>query len=387
METEFQTAKLGHLDFDSAEAGRAKGSRLEAEAASTMVGRIPLPDELPKRNDFSHLPKEILKSSTVENLISQNEDLMARLKVSLRRLSILETENQKLSEESNKARMSQSSITDQILVWKEKDNLWRQKIDQLEREKEIYSEKLRALQEKAQNMGAELTRHVKYHDRIKNQVKPYISQLKEYSRIQDIKVLELEGALAQREAQLRDLRHQIIEVTKNSRYQVEASEKKAQEMVQFYEEQIQGLNRELQMLHQIQEELEVKSMKLHAALERQDALENEVVTLRRTKEDMKERLEKEIERQQERMSELSRQNQKLGVEHADLQIRVVEDQEKIQKMEKENFQYMEQLESLRYMWNAKNEENEKLKVAAAALERLNLELSQKLNELRKQDGF
>jgi|GEM_PF-917479 len=372
METEsFQTAQLGHLDFES---------------DTPAVGRIPLPDEMPKRNDFSHLPKEILKSSTVENLISQNEDLMARLKVALRRLSILETENQKLSEETTKARISQSSVTDQILVWKEKDALWRQKVDQLEREKEIQGEKLKALEERTRNMSAELTRHVKYHERIKNQVKPYISQLKEYSRTQDIKLHELENSLAQKEAQLRDMRHQVIEVTKNSRYQVEASEKKAQEMVQFYEQQIQGLNRELQMLHQIQEELEVKSMKLHAALERQDTLENEVVTLRRSKEDMKERLEKEIERQQERISELSRQNQKLGVEHADLQIRVVEDQERIQKLEKENFQYIEQLESLRYMWNAKNEEHEKLKVAAAALERLNIELSQKLNELRKQEG-
>lgn len=372
METDFQTAILGHLDFENPQ---------------KTVGQIPLPDELPKRNDYSHLPKEILKSSTVENLISQNEDLMARLKVALRRLSLLETENQRMTEETGKARLAQSSITDQILVWKEKDNLWRQKVDSLEREKEIHTEKMRALQEKLQNMGAELSRHVKYHDRIKNQVKPYISQLKEYSRTQDLKLAETESSLAQKEAQLRDLRHQIIEVTKNSRYQVEASEKKAQEMVQFYESQIQSLSREVQQLHQIQEELEVKTLKLHTALERQDTLENEVVTLRRTKEDMKERLENEIERQHERISELTKQNQKLGVEHADLQIRVVEDQERIQKLEKENFQYMEQLESLRYMWNAKNEEAEKLKAAAAALERINLELSQKLNELRKQDGL
>lgn len=373
METDsFQTANLAHLDF---------------EPEKQPVGGIPLPDELPKRSDFSHLPKEILKSSTVENLISQNEDLMARLKVSLRRLSILETENQKLSEEANKARLSQSSVTDQILVLKEKDGVWKQKIDHLEREKEIQMEKLRALQERLQNTSADLTRHVKYHERIKNQVKPYISQLKEYSRAQDLKVQELEGNLNHKEAQLRDLRNQIIEVTKNSIYQVEVSEKKSQEIVSFYEDQIAGLQRELKMLHQAQEELEVKSLKLHAALERQDALENEIVTLRRTKEDLKDRYEKEIERQHERLNELTRQNQKLGVEHADLQIRVVEDQEKIQKLEKENFQFMEQLETLRYMWNAKNEEHEKLKVAATALERLNLELSQKLNEMRKQDGL
>ncbi|QDK37884.1 hypothetical protein [Bdellovibrio sp. NC01] len=374
MDTEtFQSARLGLLDFEPEQ---------EARPVIPAVGQIPLPDEMPKRADLSHLPKEILKSSTVENLISQNEDLMARLKVALRRLSLLETENQKMSEETNKARLAQSSITDQILVWREKDNLWKQKFDQVEREKEIQTEKLRALQERVRTMTADLIRHEKYHDRIKTQVKPYITQLKEYSHTQDLKLQDLETDLARKEAQLRDIRHQIIEVTKNSRYQVEASEKKAQEMIQFYEDQIQSMSKELQVLHQAQEDLEVKTLKLHTALERQDALENELVTLRRSKEDMKERLDAEIERLQERQSELIRQNQKLGVEHADLQIRVVEDQERIQTLERENRQFIEQLESLRYMWTAKNEENEKLKVAASALERLNLELSQKLNELR-----
>lgn len=377
MDTEqFQSAKLGHLDFDA-----------DSQPSAKPIGQIPLPDELPKRADYSHLPKEILKSSTVENLISQNEDLMARLKVALRRLSLLENENQKLSEETNKARLSQSSITDQILVWREKDNMWKHKVDQIERDKEVQTEKLRALVEKVQSMNAELVRHQKYHDRIKNQVKPYITQLKEYSKTQDAKLQDLEASLNHKEALLRDLRHQIIEVTKNSRFQVEASEKKAQEMIQFYEEQIQSMSKELQVLHQAQEELEVKTLKLHTALERQDTLENELVVLRRSKEELRDRLEQEINKQQERMSELSRQNQKLGVEHADLQIRVVDDQETIQKLEKENRRYIEQLESLRYMWTAKNEENEKLKAAASALERLNLELSQKLNEIRKQDGL
>lgn len=368
METEsFKTAKLSHLDFDN----------------TPSVSQIPLPDELPQRQDLSHIPKDILKSSTVENLISQNEDLMARLKVALRRLSILETENQRVSEESAKVRMSQSTVQDQIMIWKEKDSVWKQKVDAVERDKEIQSEKLKALTDKVRTMTSELTRHAKYHDRIKNQVKPYISQLKEYSRTQDIKLKELESLVSHREAQLQDLRHQIIAVTKNSRQQAEYSDKKAQEMILYYEKKIEDLTKESQALHQAQEELEVKTQRLNLSLERQDALENETVMLRRSREELKERLEAEVDRQQARISELIRQNQKLGVEHADLQIRVVEDQEKIQKLEKENFQHIEQLESLRYMWNAKNEENEKLKVAAAALERLNLELSQKLNELRK----
>jgi chromosome segregation ATPase len=374
MDTEqFQSAKLGHLDF-------------EFEQKATAAAPIPLPDELPKRADISHLPKEIQKSSTVENLISQNEDLMARLKVAIRRLSLLETENTRLSEESHKARLSQSSVTDQILVWREKDNMWKHKVDLIEREKEIATEKMRALEIKVKNMMADLVRHQKYHDRIKTQVKPYITQLKDYSAAQDIRVSELESDLNHKEALLRDLRHQVIEVTKNARYQVETSDKKSQEMVQHYEDQIASMSKELQVLHQAQEDLEVKTAKLHSALERQDTLENELVVVRRSKEEIRHRLEAEIQRQQERMSELTRQNQKLGVEHADLQIRVVQDNETIQTLEKENRQYFEQLESLRYMWNAKNEENEKLKAAAAALERLNLELSQKLNDIRRQES-
>ena len=362
--------QLSHLDFENSN-------------SRPYTGAMPLPDEVPLRQDLSHLPKEILKSSTVENLISQNEDMMARLKVALRRLSLLENENQKLSEEMAKNRLSQSSFTDQVMVWKEKDHLWRQKIDQLEKEKAIQSEKLKALSDKTQNMASDLTRHIKYQERIRTQVKPYVSQLKEYSKMQDTKVSELEKVLSTKEAQLRDIRHQMIEVTKNCQYQVEVSEKKSREMVEFYEQQIESLSKEVRMLHQAQEELEVTNSKLQAALERQDLLENENIAVRRTKEELKARLDKDIERLQDRASELTRQNQKLGVEHADLQIRVVEDTERLQKLEKENYQLQEQLESLRFMWNAKNEENEKLKIAASALERLNLELSQKINEIRK----
>lgn len=371
METEtFQSALLANLDFDQT-SNRSEG--------------IPLPDEMPKRNDFSHLPKEILKSSTVENLISQNEDLMARLKVSLRRLSLLENENQRLAEDSQKARMSQSSTTDQLLVWKEKDNLWKAKIDQLEKEKAIHAEKTRALQEKTQTLSSEMSRHLRYQEKIKTQVRPYVAQLKEYSRTQDVKLAETESLLANREAQLRDLRHQMMEVAKNSIYQVEVQDKKSKEMIEFYETQITKMTEDLAHLTRVQEELEMKSLKLHAALERQDALENELVAIRRSKEEMRQKLESDLANTSTRMQELSKQNQKLGVEHADLQVRVIDDQERIQKLEKANFQMQEQMESLRYMWNAKNEENEKLKAAAAALERLNIELSQKLSEIRRSE--
>lgn len=347
------------------------------------IGSIPLPDEVPRRQDLSQIPKDILKSTTVENLISQNEDLMGRLKVALRRLSSLELENQKFNEEAHRARLSQSASADQLIILKEKDQMWKNRIDQYENDKAIYSEKFRVLHEKLMKTTAELDRHHKYHERIKNQVKPYIAQLKDYSKSQEDKNQELNRELEQREAQLRDLRHQIIELTKNSRAQIEHAEKKNFEMVQFYESHIEKLNEENQSLKQQQIDLEEKALRLNKALGRQDELENELIEMTRSKDDLRTRLEKENQRLIERNNELSRHNHKLGIEHADLQIRVTGDQEKISNFEKENSQLQDQLESLRYMWNAKNEECEKLRSGMSALEKLNLELSQRINEIRQ----
>ena len=310
METEtFHSARLGKLDFE------------QTTSNAQSVSSIPLPDEMPAKRDLSHLPKEILKSTTVENLISQNEDLMARLKVTLRRLSALENENQRVIEEANKIKLSQSSVSDQIMVYKEKDSMWKSKVDHAEREKEIHQEKAIALSQRVQSLTAELARHEKYHDRIRTQVKPYLTQLKEYSKTLEIKVDQLEKAGQKNEALLRDLRQQIIDVTKNSKYQVESADKKAQELVRYYEEQVERLSNEVSQLKETQELLEVRTTKLNAALERQDTLENEVINLRHSKEKMKGLLEAEVDRQKERIQALTKQNQTLGVEHADLQIR------------------------------------------------------------------
>lgn len=368
--------ELSHLDFEQTTIQTNQKPR------TADVGNIPLPDEMPRRQDLSQIPREILKSSTVENLISQNEDLMARLKVALRRLSVLENENQRFNEEAHRARLSQSASADQLMVMKEKDNLWKSKIDALEREKDIATEKMQLMKTQLVKASTELERHQKYHERIKNQVKPYIAQLKDYSKAQETKSNALARELEQKETQLHDIRHQIIEVTKNSRMQIEQETQKAQELTSYYETQFEKIQNENNQLKERQAQYDIQSLQLTKALERHDELENEIIEVGRSKEDLKARLEKEILRLQERSNELTRHNQKLGIEHADLQVRVLDDQEKISRLDQENSQMREQLDSLRYMWTAKNEECEKLKSAMSSLEKLNLELSRKINEQR-----
>jgi chromosome segregation ATPase len=370
----FQSLKLKSLDFSE--------ERSAPRPRPQSVENIPLPDEIPAGFNYASLPKEILKSSSVENLISQNEDLMTRLTVSLRRLAMLENENQRLNDDAQRARLSQSAVTDQILIFKEKDNLWKNKLVQAEKDKEIHVEKSVAYHARMLKLEAEVERFRKYHDRIKTQVKPYIHQLKEYSRSLEDKTQRQTQESAKLEAQLSDLRYQILEVTKNSRLQVEVRERQAQEMVQFYEQQIQSQADEVKSLNELNKELEIKALRLNKSLEKQDELENQVVELMRSKEELKSRLEQDVVRLQDKSSELHRQNKRLEIEHADLQELAVSHEAQLKTLGKDKQDLNEQLDSLRYMWNAKVEEAEKLKAAIQSLERLNVDLSQKVNELR-----
>lgn len=376
----FQNIKLQNLGFEE-EAGNSKSATVKRG-----VENIPLPDEMPASFNYAHLPKEILKSSSVESLISQNEDLSTRLKVALRRLALLENENQKLGEEAQRARLSQTAVADQVLIYKEKDNMWKQKLQQAEKQKEVQTEKALALQSKVEKLSAECVRYNKYHDRIKTQVKPYIHQLKEYSRDLENKNQLLSQERSRQDAQLSDLRFQIMEVTKVSRQQIEIHEKKSQELIHFYEAQIDNQKNELHNMDLLNKELEIKAIKLNKAMEKQDELENQVVELLRSKEELKARLEQEVLRLQDKSNELHRSNKRLEIEHADLQELALSNEAQIKTLQKDKQDLTEQLDSLRYMWNAKVEETEKLKTAIQSLERLNVDLSQKVNELRTQQN-
>lgn len=352
------------------------------ETESFSLSKIALPDELPRPVNGEKIPAEVLRSTTVENLLSQNQDLMNRLSVSLRRLTSLENENQRVVEDNRKTQLQFKGLKDQITVFSEKEKLWKNRLDILETEKSVALEKLRALEARAQELQAKSQRYEKYHEKVRTQVKPYIAELKEFSRQLEERNVSLESEIAHKEALLSDLRSQIIEVTRSSRQQLEIESQKHRELASFYEEQFERQQSEISRLQEISQENELKGVKLQRALERLDHLENQTVELTRSKEELKARLENEIADQATKQQELNRQNQRLGIEHADLQIRVLELEGEKQTLNQENFNLKEQLSSLRYMWTSKNEEAEKLKSALNSLERINVDLATKVNSMR-----
>ncbi len=319
------------------------------------------------------------KSSSIENLLSQNEDLMARLKVLTRRLAAIEEENQNLKTETDKMRSSYHAYTDQMLILKEKDKIWKAKLDQAELDRDKHIEKSQNLEHKLQQAQIEIERHTKYHEKIKNQVKPYITQLKEYCKSLENKNLDLQKTNQHREAQIHDFRHQMNEIIKNSRTEIDTLKNKNQELVEFYEKHSESLTKELHSLRENYQFIELKANKLNRALERVDHLENELILSNRHKTELMQKNDSEMLKLELRISDLSKHNQKMGMEHSDLQLRTIEDQTIIEQLKNECQLQKEQIESLRFMWTNKNNDYEKMKSTCEALERLNIELSSQLN--------
>ncbi|MGZ5279583.1 MAG: hypothetical protein ACXWC9_06560, partial [Pseudobdellovibrionaceae bacterium] len=131
----------------------------------------------PEIFDFKHIPRDVRKSGTVEALISQNEDLSARLNVNIRRMTSLEDENRALQQDIKDLNLSYTSVTDQNLVWKEKERLWKEKHKALEGEVRTFQERFPDYQK----LEAQVEKLKRYQDRVKSTIKPYLQNLKEYA--------------------------------------------------------------------------------------------------------------------------------------------------------------------------------------------------------------
>lgn len=110
------------------------------------VKNIPLPNQLPKGMDFSEVPQPTLKSSTLESVISQNEDLMARLSMSLRKTNQLEERCAVLEKDNNSYGAKFETLREQVLLLKEKDSISSSRHRELAEEATVSQSQLKRLE-------------------------------------------------------------------------------------------------------------------------------------------------------------------------------------------------------------------------------------------------
>jgi len=319
------------------------------------------------------------KSSSVEALISQNEDLAARLKVSLRRLSVVENENEALRIIEHEFKTENSSLSDQLLIWKEKETYWQQKNLKLETQMEA----LRSRFPELEQMEEKIERYQKYHEKIKTQVKPYIHQLKSFAQNLTSEVRRLTLEIEAKDASVRTMEGQLRDWEQIAQSEIlHLTEEMSRQAENFAQEQARLTLQLAEKEEQIQQ-LTTKSLRLNASLLKIDELENTLIALHHAKDKSEATLQQNQEVARQEIHQIRKDHLEMRLELEDLRKKEMLRSEELKKQTERNLQLEEQLVSLRFIWKSKSDESNELSLRLESLEKLNQELSHRLNRARK----
>lgn len=313
-------------------------------------------------------------ASSLDAALAQNEDLMSRLKITLKRLELIEQENTDLREDHQSARQIVRHLEDQLSIWKEKERLWALKKNQLEEAARISKEQ--SLETRA--LLKQISRLQKFYRLYQKSIKPAFLQLKSYcDRLgQEIRSLRKENeGLRLKADQLNEegrkretswseekirLQNEILDL----REEIEQERQQHSKMISHYQASEQKLLRDAQ--------------KLPDLLIQIDQTQNQVVALRRERDDMIQRNIDLVQRTEADNVALRSDQQRKIVLIDDLKLKIAHLESRLRTSESSNQETQHQLNALRELWNSKSEELEKAKIALRSLEKLNAALSERM---------
>lgn len=406
------------------------------------IHEIPLPNQSPSPVDIKNLPIEILQSQVVSDLVSQNEDLMARLSINLKRNAELES---KITQESNKFRDYQRKTTllnDQVLILKEKNRTVNEKQDgfvnkivalekQVKDLNDFHSRstlalenQIEALTKTEQNLKTVLTSsqenyqrrleiYNRYHRRIRKYIAPQLINLKSQFMhlIDDTEGLKTDWYYQKQSLEKKINRlskfhekvaklHPKFRFTLNELNKVRAEHeallqnhvdtKLAQESLQSQIDSLERVNKSLRdKIHFLEIESHKKSEDIKA-LEKtirdqglsMISMENKVIEAQRRFEERGVLTQTEMQEQGAKLTQARQEKAELEVSLQNRQ----EKMEMIENLHRDSKIKSDRLESenlsLRALWNDHRQKNDELKLESTSLKALNQELMDKLKSER-----
>ncbi len=330
-------------------------SPIHAKTVDEKIKSIPLPSQVPKGLDFTDIPVSALKSSTLESLISQNEDLMARLSVALRKVNELEEYTGHLEDERKNIRARFDILKDQLLVLKEKDKSATQRgLHQHEENHtlKVHSEKLERhysdLYKQAQGLQKRLILLERYRARVQKA-----------------------SASIQNKARLAGRFEQELFLLKK-----ELSIQHSQ-MVSAYELKLADAQAEIGQLRP-------KALERDKIFEDLVQTENAKVYAERELEEHRKDNEAAIERLQNENASLRIELKELLVDRESKTQELTRLEAEIPHLHERERALTEQVESLQALWNHKQFELERMEEKNNSLQKLNQSLSATLNGQRRE---
>jgi predicted nucleic acid-binding Zn-ribbon protein len=351
---------------------------------------VPLPMDLPPIPNLSNLPAHILHSGTVETLIGQNEDLMARLKVNIRRNSVLEQQIMEQDRLHARLKSEHASLIAQHQVLQEKSELLRDKTQTFDSQLEDLREQIEISQiraESAEERSAELRAGLKfeqaYRRRVHVWVRPSIDALKNQLVDARSRISFLDRQLGTREAVIGDLRERLVQTEKAHHESVAKNNADQSLLIESYENRVRAAEGEMTKARAESSLLRDKASRLDEAVASLAQAENRIVSLERKNSDMERTLKEELKAIQEQLGQFRREAKELAAET--LSATTERDRalasELVAKAELDRAR--DQFESLQAVWNETQRKFEASQLQQDSLNKLNQELSRQLKSERK----
>lgn len=324
---------------------------------------IPLPSQIPEPPDLSKVPLSVIHSATVETLLSQTEDLMARLKVQIRRNAVLERRALDFEDKSAQLEKQAQTLQQQNELLTEKESSHLDKIRDLQTQLESSTQELSLLELRysetfalAQKQESEANKIITDLGAEINELKKLLPLEKENIKVRDEnnffkgKIEELCNYIQRKEDELLSLKNQMT--AKN-------------DLITQNEDVIKRLKSQVEF-----------NMK---AIEDKAELENLLILKEREKEHALQQIQQDLSAHKQELQNIHQayktlQHEKYTVE---TQLRTLEDSST--GLNKDNSELEKQVENMQNLWYKLQAEFEKEKTKNTALNKLNRELALQLH--------
>ncbi len=354
------------------------------------------PDQMPDALDFSALPESALRSNALESVLQQNEDLMSRLSVSLRRISFLEGKVKDVATEAEKHRERHDNLKDQILVLKEQAKRLAAKneaftaerarhgqiVDELKEQVRILEVRYAELFQSHRSSRLKVDEELGLAERETNRYRKYRQKIKLAVPNLRRELESLKVHLGQRDATLADLRKNLNETTQYITEQGQIHKRELRELTEAYEAKLKAATFGNQTLAEQNKLLEERVKQFDRVQSERYQLENELVVAKRRESDARENFEIELREMQTQLAKYRNESKQLAVELQSTSTARDEAKSAYENERRLNQKLNEQVESLQALWQEQQTKIESLTEQKASLQRLNQELSVASNKQR-----
>ncbi|MBC7466935.1 MAG: hypothetical protein H7256_13180 [Bdellovibrio sp.] len=333
------------------------------------IGHLDMLDSAPTQHREPTSTNLIQQSLVLNEIQKEMEELQNKLKLNNRRLLLFETENNKLIEEKNKFFFEMQNLAEKNKLFVDKMSLLEFENSDLAQAHALMSEKNKSLKQINETQNFDLKRFTKFHLKIQNVIKPYINQLKD-----TLAKTKKDLSLSEKNNQelifnLRQEQQAHADDVAMLKAKIASMEKDKTGTIASYEEQIHSFSKEIIRLEYLATDAQNEASRLKKSVEFKNYFENELIKFKRIHEED----QREIYGLKEKVSHLSLQITEVS-ETASVQ------NEKLKSTENELFNKEHMLEVTRTQLAQNLERSEVLSERLSRLEKLNLNLSQQMQQ-------